>query len=52
VARGCGRCEWSVLDWNEDAHGFYHRLGARPLDDWTVWRLDGRALQDLAKETP
>ena len=41
VDRGCGRFEWSVLDWNAPAIGFYRGLGARPMDDWTVFRLDG-----------
>ena len=41
VARGSGRLEWSVLDWNESAIGFYRGLGARPMDEWTVYRLDG-----------
>jgi GNAT superfamily N-acetyltransferase len=40
VAHGCARLEWSVLDWNGDAQGFYRSLGAVPMDDWTVWRLD------------
>jgi GNAT superfamily N-acetyltransferase len=44
VARGCARFEWSVLDWNEPAIGFYRKLGARPMDEWTVMRLDGDAL--------
>ena len=48
VERGCARLEWAVLDWNEPAIGFYRRLGARPLDDWTVMRLDGLALGALA----
>jgi GNAT superfamily N-acetyltransferase len=47
VERGYGRVEWSVLDWNEAAHGFYSSLGARPQDDWTVWRLTGDALRTL-----
>jgi GNAT superfamily N-acetyltransferase len=38
--RGYGRVEWSVLDWNVDAQGFYRSIGAVPMDDWTVWRLD------------
>jgi GNAT superfamily N-acetyltransferase len=42
--RGYGRLEWWVLDWNEPAHGFYRSLGARPMDEWTVWRLDGENL--------
>jgi GNAT superfamily N-acetyltransferase len=50
VARGYGRVEWSVLDWNEPAQGFYAALGARPQDDWTVWRLTGDALQDLGRQ--
>ncbi|MEX6503022.1 GNAT family N-acetyltransferase [Pseudomonas zhanjiangensis] len=50
LERGCGRLEWSVLDWNQPAIGFYQRLGARPLDDWTVYRLTGPALRDLAQQ--
>lgn len=50
VARGCGRLEWSVLDWNEPAIGFYRRLGARPMDDWTIFRVSGDALTRLAAE--
>ncbi len=46
--RGCGRLEWAVLDWNEPAIGFYERLGARPNDAWTVYRLSGEALTRLA----
>lgn len=42
--RGYGRVEWSVLDWNEPAMGFYRSLGATPNDEWTVWRLDGETL--------
>ena len=41
--RGYGRVEWSVLDWNEPAIGFYRSLGATPKDEWTVWRLAGEA---------
>ncbi|WP_164156708.1 GNAT family N-acetyltransferase [Sandarakinorhabdus rubra] len=48
VARGYGRFEWSVLDWNEPAIGFYKALGARPMDEWTVMRVDGEALKALA----
>ncbi len=44
VDRGCGRLEWSVLDWNEPAIGFYRALGARPMDEWTVYRLDDEPL--------
>ena len=50
VERGCGRFEWSVLDWNEPSIGFYRRLGARPLNDWTVYRLAGEALERLARK--
>ena len=48
VERGCGRLEWAVLDWNEPAIGFYRSLGARPMDEWTVHRVDGEALNRLA----
>ncbi|SNT10612.1 GNAT family N-acetyltransferase [Pseudomonas segetis] len=51
VDRGCRRLEWSVLDWNEPAIGFYKQLGAHPLEDWTQFRLTGGALRDLAKVT-
>ena len=47
VARDCARLEWSVLDWNEPAIGFYRKLGAKPMDEWTVMRLDGPALAQL-----
>ena len=50
VDRGCGRLEWSVLDWNRDAIGFYERIGARPNSEWTVYRLAGEALRSLAGE--
>ena len=46
--RGYARLEWWVLDWNEPAHGFYRSVGARPEDEWTVWRLDGPALDRFA----
>jgi len=48
VARKCGRMEWSVLDWNDPAIRFYGSIGARPMDAWTVFRLTGDALTDLA----
>jgi len=48
VARGCGRLEWAVLDWNESAIGFYRKLGAVPQDEWTVYRVTGDALNELA----
>jgi GNAT superfamily N-acetyltransferase len=54
--RGCGRMEWAVLDWNAPAIGFYQSLGAKPLSEWTVHRLTGAALEELAdraeKELP
>jgi GNAT superfamily N-acetyltransferase len=51
VARGCGRLEWSVLDWNESAIGFYRSLGAVPMDEWTTFRVTGDALRRLAAGT-
>lgn len=47
VERDCARLEWSVLDWNSPAIGFYQKLGARLMDEWTVMRVDGTALQQL-----
>jgi GNAT superfamily N-acetyltransferase len=47
VRRGCGRMEWTVLDWNRSAIAFYDRLGARPMTEWTTYRLDGAALAAL-----
>lgn len=49
VEAGCGRMEWSVLDWNENAIAFYRSLGAVPMDEWTVQRLTGEALTRLAQ---
>ena len=49
VARGCGRFEWSVLDWNAPAIEFYEALGAKPLSEWVGYRLEGQALRDLAE---
>lgn len=46
--RDCGRLEWWVLDWNEPAIRFYRRLGASPMDDWTIYRLTGAALEEMA----
>jgi len=48
VARGYARLEWAVIDWNEPAIGFYRHLGALPQDEWTVYRLAGSRLTDLA----
>ncbi len=47
--KNCGRMEWSVLNWNTPAINFYTSLGAVPMDEWTVYRLDEKALQQLAK---
>jgi GNAT superfamily N-acetyltransferase len=52
AARGCGRFEWAVLDWNEPAIRFYKKLGAVAKDEWTVFRVDGAALADLATGKP
>jgi GNAT superfamily N-acetyltransferase len=49
VERGCGRFEWSVLDWNEPAIRFYESLGARPLAGWTIFRVTGEALARLGQ---
>jgi GNAT superfamily N-acetyltransferase len=46
--RGCGRMEWAVLDWNEPAIKFYHALGAKPMDEWTVFRLTRDGIAKLA----
>jgi len=48
VERDCGRFEWSVLDWNEPAIGFYKKLGATPMEAWTIMRVTGDALRKLA----
>jgi GNAT superfamily N-acetyltransferase len=52
VARGYGRFEWSVLDWNQPALDFYRALGAAPQDEWTVQRLTGAPLAALAARAP
>ena len=49
VERGCTRLEWWVLDWNEPARGFYRSLGAQPQEEWTTFRVDGAALDHLAR---
>lgn len=49
VERGCGRLEWACLDWNAPSIRFYRALGAEPLDDWTIFRVDGGALAALAE---
>lgn len=48
--RGLARLEWSVLDWNTPSIGFYRSLGAVPMDEWTVFRLDGTALEALGRD--
>jgi len=50
VERGCGRLEWAVLGWNQEAIRFYERLGAKPNSEWTVYRLAGEALSALGRE--
>lgn len=47
-ARGCGRLEWSVLNWNTPSIEFYQSLGARAQDEWSIYRVDGEALEKLA----
>lgn len=49
VERDCARLEWWVLDWNTPSIAFYESLGARPMDEWTVYRLDGDTLRNLAE---
>ena len=49
VERGCGRLEWSVLDWNEPSIQFYKSLGAVPMDEWTGYRVTGQALAELVR---
>ena len=50
VERGCGRLEWSCLDWNKPSIDFYLSLGAQPMSDWTVYRLAGNTLTKLAEQ--
>jgi GNAT superfamily N-acetyltransferase len=49
LERDCARLEWSVLDWNEPSIAFYRSIGAQPMDEWTVQRVDGAALSALAE---
>lgn len=51
IERGCGRLEWAVLRWNAPAIGFYEKLGARPMEDWIVYRLTGDSLSALGSGT-
>lgn len=48
VDRNCGRFEWAVLDWNKPSIEFYKKLGAAPMDEWTIFRVTGEALKKLA----
>ena len=48
--RGCGRMEWVCLDWNRPSMDFYRSLGAIPMDEWTIWRVSGETLDQLAKD--
>ena len=50
--RGCGRMEWAVLDWNDPAIQFYRKLGAQPMDEWTVFRLTSDGIAKLARNSP
>ncbi|NET30387.1 MAG: GNAT family N-acetyltransferase [Cyanothece sp. SIO1E1] len=52
IERNCGRFEWSVLDWNQPAIGFYQRMGADVLPDWRICRVTGAALSELAARCP
>ena len=51
LERGCGRLEWSCLDWNEPSIGFYRSLGAVPMEEWTTYRVTGETLKKLAGES-
>ncbi len=51
VERGWGRFEWSVLDWNEPSIAFYKKVGAKPMEEWTVFRITGEALTRLARHS-
>ena len=51
LARDCRRLEWAVLDWNEPSIQFYRGLGALPQDEWTIYRLSGKALEKLGSES-
>ena len=51
IEKGCGRMEWSVLNWNEPAIGFYKELGAEPVRDWTVFHLGRDQMEEIAKSS-
>lgn len=48
IERNCGRLEWWCIDWNEPSIKFYKEMGAKPMDEWTVYRVDGEALNELS----
>ena len=50
IERGCGRLDWWCLDWNEPSIKFYKKMGAIPMDEWTVYRVENEALKNLSKE--
>ena len=50
IGRGCGRLEWSCLDWNQPGIDFYRAMGAVPMEDWTVYRLTGETLRNMAEK--
>ena len=50
VERHCGRLEWSCLDWNKPSIDFYLSLGAKPMDEWTIYRLTGETLENMARK--
>lgn len=50
VGRGCGRMEWTCLNWNKPSADFYRAMGAKPQEQWTIFRLDGEALPELAEK--
>jgi GNAT superfamily N-acetyltransferase len=50
IERNCGRLDWWCLDWNEPSIKFYKKMGAKPMDEWTVYRVDGQALVKLANK--
>ena len=50
LERGCGRLEWACLDWNRPSVQFYRSIGARPMDEWTIYRLEGDTLAHMASK--
>lgn len=51
IERGCGRLEWACLNWNEPSINFYKQMGGVPMDEWTVYRLQGEALHNMASRS-